>query len=73
MDYQQFGELSPALDKSAANDSSVKRDQVHRTEMASPAHVAPVGRRQGTVLYQEPLLAHSKGQQMCPSLHRGQK
>lgn len=72
MDYQQFGELSLTLDKSA-NSGSVKRDRVHRTEMASPAHATPVGRRQATVLYQEALFACSKGQQTCPGLHRGQK
>lgn len=41
-DYQQFGELSSALDKSAANGGSAKRDQVHRIETASPALATPV-------------------------------
>lgn len=41
-DYQQFGELSSALDKSSANGDSAKRDQVHRIETASPALAIPV-------------------------------
>lgn len=67
MDYQQFGELSPALDKTAANKGCVKRDHVQRIEMASPARAAPVGRQPYSTL-----LACSKRQQMRPGLSRGQ-
>lgn len=73
MDYQQYGELSPALDKSTTNGCSIKRDEVHRIETASPACATLVGRRQAIMLYQEALFACLKGQQMCPGLHRGQK
>ena len=72
MDYQQFGELSPALDKFTANRDSLKRDQARRIETASPARPALVGRRQATMPYQQALFTCSKWQQMCSGLQRAE-